>query len=68
MKDVYDNPNMNLDGEWNYINHPKSEHFKTIETVASVYPNLNKEDLAHYIRLKSLSSNLEMKLKNEIEK
>lgn len=57
---------MYLEGEWDFINDPKSEKFQSMELTALVYYDRNREYLTHFNRLKSLSSNLKIKLEETL--
>ena len=57
---------MHLKGEWDFINDPKSEKFQAIDLMASIYYGRNNEELDHFNRLKTLSANLSIKLKESL--
>jgi hypothetical protein len=63
---IFDNSNMYLEGEWEYINDPRSEKFQALQSVASIYHLRNREHLIHFKRLKTLSSDLTIKLKETL--
>ncbi len=66
LSDIYTNSNMHLKGEWDFINDPKSEKFQAIDLMASIYYGRNNEELDHFNRLKTLSANLSIKLKESL--
>jgi hypothetical protein len=65
--DVFDNSIMYLEGEWDFINDPRSEKFQALEAMASVYHLRNKEHLIHFNRISTLSSDLKIKLKEALQ-
>jgi len=63
---IFDNSNMYLVNEWDFINDPKSEKIHAMEAMAVIYHPRNREHLIHFNRLKSLSSDLTIKLKETL--
>lgn len=66
FEDIYTNSNMYLEGEWEFINDPKSEIFQSLEVMALVYYSRNREYLPYFNRLNSLSSNVKIKLEETL--
>lgn len=65
-RDIFNVSNMYMEGEWDFINDPKSEKFQALESMASIYHLRNKEHLLHFNRLKSILSDLKIKLEEAL--
>lgn len=65
--DIYNDSDMYLDGGWDFINHPNSEKFQAIESMANMYHLRNTEHLTYYHRLKYLSNNLKKEINRDLD-
>ena len=63
--DTYNDSKMYLDGGWDFINHPNSEKFQAIESMANMYHLRNTEHLTYYHKLRLLSNDLKKEIKRD---
>ena len=65
---IFNDPKMFLHDEWNFINDPASEKFHAVESMAFVYLFRNQEHINYFYKLKSLSTELSIKINKELKK
>lgn len=64
---VSDDPSMYDDKEWEYFNEPSSKEFQSLETLALIVQNRNREFLTYFDVLNKNAKELIFKIKEELD-
>jgi len=67
-KEIFDDPEMFNDNEWNFINDPSSDKFRILEEVIAHYTAKHSIFKGYFIELKAKVETLKDEIKDEIKK